>query len=412
MARLTHRASSPTPIDALRWCSLTSAVAEAVATASPLLRVSLLQALMFGAVGATFPYLALELREAGVGGWMLVVALTTLPVLRIVLGPAWGAVADRIGRVRPVLLVAGVLAAAGVALLLALPPWLVLLATTLLALGRTGVLPLVEAASVDAVDRDTGRYGLVRRWGSLGFLLAVAIAGITRDWTGLSPFWLGTLLSVALIVVALTLREAPPVERVPVLPALLTLGKDPIVWGILVASALHFAGIAAYDGFFAVHLEALGHGTTWVGVAVTLGIITELITLTLGTWMLRRFGAGPLLIAAMAINVPRWILTALGTEPWMLVPIQVVHGFGFGAYWLASVSLLSRRAPERLTGSVQGLLAASAGGVGGAIGNLLGGTLVESATTDMLFWTTAGIGVVATLVAVGVVSLGGERRAA
>ena len=39
-------------------------------SASPV-RLSLLQALSFGSMGAVFPFLALELRSAGLGGWAL-----------------------------------------------------------------------------------------------------------------------------------------------------------------------------------------------------------------------------------------------------------------------------------------------------------------------------------------------------
>jgi len=365
-----------------------------------LVRVSALQALSFGVAGAVYPFLALELRQAGIGGWVLVCALISAPILRLVGGPLWGWTADRLGSTRAPLLLAGGLAVLGTLAVWGLPGALVIGGTVVLALGRAGATPLVEATSVHATDRDPGRYGAVRRWGSAGFMLAVIAGSLGRDHLGLSPLLLAAVLGVALLLVALGLPrvEVRDRTRAPIGPLL----RDPVVWLVLGTSALHFAGIAMYDGFFAVHLERLGLPTGWLGLSIGLGIATELVTLSMGGWLLARLGPRGLLLAAVLISAPRWLVTALGTEAWMIVPIHVVHGFAYGGYWLASIALLTERAPERLTGSVQGLLAASAGGVGALIGNLAGSTIVEHLPSAALFWTALGLTGGATVLALGV----------
>lgn len=372
-------------------------------------RASVLQALSFGSVGAIYPFLALELKAAGIGGTVLFLALVSAPILRLLAGPAWGWLADRLGAVRGPLWAAAGLALAGVALILGVDGPLILAGTVLLAVGRAGATPLVEAAALDAVERDTGRYGGVRRWGSLGFMLAVILAGVGRDATGWSPLWIGLGCSGAFVAMTFTL---PRVQAAPSPTGLgrdwWALVRDPGVLVVLAISALHFGGVVLYDAFFAVHLESLGLGTSWLGLTVGLGITTEIVVLSVGGWLLRRLGSHWLLVAAVAIHIPRWLLTALGTDVLTLVPIQAVHGFAFGGYWLASIALLTRRAPERLNGSVQGLLAASAGGIGALIGNGLGTVIVESAPTAMLFWTALGMSVIALVLAGGLAVVGGR----
>lgn len=374
------------------------------APARPLLRVGTLQALSFGMMGAVYPFLALELRAAGVGGVLLVVALIAAPTIRLFGGPLWGSISDTLGDLRSPLLLAGGLSVLGVLAIGLLPGPAVVAGAVLLAVGRAGAGPLVEAASLSAVDHDTGRYGTVRRWGSLGFLLCVLVAALARDHLGLTPLLLASLVGAAMVIVAVGLPRGRRPERSR--PSLAPLLGDPLTWLVLATSALHFAGISLYDSFFAVHLEELDLGTTWLGVAIVLGIGTELLTLSLGSLLLRRLDAPWLLLLAIAVQLPRWALTAVGTTPWLLVPVQVVHGFTFGAYWLACIAILSARAPRELTGSTQGLLAASAGGVGALLANLLGSLIVEHSSTSNLFWTALGLTALAGVSAVGVAVVG------
>lgn len=368
-------------------------------------RASALQALSFATVGAVYPFLALELTSAETSGVVLLLALVSAPLLRLFGGPIWGWLADRMGGVRGPLWTSGIIAVVGVAILLGVQGPAVIAGTLILAAGRAGAVPLVEAASVAAVDRDPGRYGAVRRWGSAGFMLAVIIAATSRDWTGLSPLWIGLVLAAGFVAVSLTMPRIRVQAARPRLTEWLQLARDPLVLATLLTSALHFAGVALYDGFFAIHLKALGMSTSWLGLSIGLGIGTEIVVLSAGAWFLGRLGARWLLVAAVLIHIPRWILTALGQDALWLIPVQAVHGFGFGAYWLASIAILTERAPRHLDASVQGLLAASAGGVGALIGNLVGTLVVERAPTQALFWTATGLSVGATLIALAIASL-------
>lgn len=363
-------------------------------------RVSFLQALSFGSVGAVFPFLALELNRSGLDTWQLFFALTAAPVLRLIGAPLWGWLADRSGGTRRSLLIAAGVATLGAILLTGTTDWALVGAAVVFAVGRSGAGPLVEAVSIAAVDRDPGRYGAIRRWGSIGFMLTVVLCTIGRDSLDLSPLWAGAVLATGLFILISaspsTASEAqPPLRERPPL-------NDWVIWAVLSVSGLHFAGVALYDSFFMVHLSNLGFGTVWFGLAVFLGITTEIIILTIGGRLIQGLGARWLLVAAVVLFIPRWLVTALGSELWHLIPIQATHGIGFGAYWLASIALLNERIPERFNASTQGLLAASAGGVGALLGNAIGSPIVKMGDSSWLFWSATALSVVATLIALAV----------
>ena len=366
-------------------------------------RLALLQGLSLAMLGAVFPYLALELKALGVTGVALTLAMTATPAMRLVLGPAWGMASDKTQGSPLILLLAAGAALLGCLALLGLPPSLALLGVLALGIGRTGSGPLVDGLTLRTLEGQQDRYGRVRMWGSLGFLIAAFAAGLARD-KGISPLWFGLAAGVGMVAVVLTLPRPPaPTKTSPKLGAALRkLSTDTGFVLLLVASAFHFSGHAVYDSFFSVHLNAQGFDTVWVGVAVTLGVGVEIAVLASGSWLLKRFGARKLLIGAMLLAIPRWVLSASATSLFFTVGAQVIHGVTFGAFWIAAVALVGERAPKHLRTSGLGLLSAAVGGVGSGLGNVGGSLIVDSGVdTHMLFWLSSGLAVVASAAAAG-----------
>jgi MFS transporter, PPP family, 3-phenylpropionic acid transporter len=98
-----------------------------------------------------------------------------LPQLaRFVAPGAWGALSDRTGALRAIVVFACAANTACFALLPATPgfaaiAWLV----GVTSLVASAALPLVEATTLAALGAESGRYGPIRLWGSVGFIGAV-----------------------------------------------------------------------------------------------------------------------------------------------------------------------------------------------------------------------------------------------
>ncbi|MFT7521922.1 MAG: PPP family 3-phenylpropionic acid transporter [Kiritimatiellia bacterium] len=316
--------------------------------------------------------------------------------MRLAVGPAWGVLADARGDVRSTLIQTSALVVAGVVMLQVLPVELALVGAWMLAVGRAGSAPLVDAASVYAVRHDPSRYGLLRRWGSLGFLILVPVAGWARETWGLSPLWLGVGLGVALTAMSATMPRTAAPPKVRLGPALRRLLGDRGVMLLFLASSLHFAGHSIYDMFFALHIQASGGGTTLAGAAVALGVGVEIVLLSFSGRLLRSLGPRTLLLGSMALSIPRWLLTAWVTDPMVAVGVQALHGVTFGAFWIAAMDIVRRRTPVVLGNSGIALLAAAVGGLGAALGNLVGTLVLHGESTWPLFIGAAVLASLAT----------------
>src|SRR5260221_6605847 len=164
------------------------------------------------------PYLAARGLDAAQLAW-----LVALPQLARVVAPAaWGWIADRTGMQRAIVAFSCAANAACFALLplvasFAAMAWLVAIASVLSA----AALPLVEAITLGALAGQAGRYGPIRLWGSLGFILAVFARGAWLDFHPIHtlPAALVTFsiagLGVALLLPPSAAHIAAPSLRLP-----------------------------------------------------------------------------------------------------------------------------------------------------------------------------------------------------
>lgn len=361
--------------------------------------VALLYFASFTVLGAVMPYLALDLRARGLSGWPMAVAMGMLPLGRLVAGPAWSMLADRLQIHGWILRFATAIAMLGLLSASTVLGWWASLALLVMSVGRAPMAPVVDGMALQVLGSDRAAYGTLRRWGSFGFLVAVALVPVLVDRLGIGQLTPGIVLACGLALFTWVLPEPPPSPRRSILPALRALVRIRSLQWILAASALHFSAHVAATSFLAVHMDALSIASWWAGAALAAGVTVEIAVMSISGWLLHRFSAERIFLLAMGLAIVRWLLTTVADSGLALVLCQSLHGFTFGGFWIAGVSLVAARAPKAVETSAQGLLAAAVGGVGSMIGLVGASRVVELMETRWLFLCGAGIGVLALLCA-------------
>src|SRR5438094_3197767 len=163
--------------------------------------------------GLWVAYLPPYLSARGLGAAQIAWVLALPQLARIVAPAAWGALADRTGAQRAIVVFACAANAACFALLplmgdFAAIAWLM----GLTSLVSTAALPLVEAITLGALAGQAGRYGPIRLWGSLGFMAAVFAGGAWLDFHALHALPMAMLVFALGAVVAAALLPAQPVR--------------------------------------------------------------------------------------------------------------------------------------------------------------------------------------------------------
>lgn len=349
-------------------------------TPLPRKRLSLNYFLYFAIIGALMPYLARYLRAEGFSLAQIGVTAGLLSLM-MSLGPwLWATLSDRSGqrlkwaRISMALVILGAL----ILLFDISPGWrMAMIAVTGFFLAAT--LPQIEAASLDHLGADTHRYGSLRLWGTLGYAASAWLLAMALAWTGAAALpWLLLLLAAASCAVLIWVQDAPRSHTHERQPApwseVLQRFRETPVWGLYLTLFLWNWGMAGYNLFFDLYLQALDYPNWAIGGYLALAPIAEaLFFLILGV-TLTRWGPRQVLVFALLVTVLRWLVTAfLAHQPWVLVLAQSAHALTFGAMHGGAMVLLAWLFPKVQQARAQALYLGLSTGLGLMVGNLVAG---------------------------------------
>jgi PPP family 3-phenylpropionic acid transporter len=340
------------------------------------------------------PYLAARGLGPAEIAWVL-----ALPQMVRMFAPAlWGWLADRSGLQRAIV----AFSCAANAVCFALMPaaagfagiaWLVGLASLLSA----AALPLVEAITLGALAGQPGRYGPIRLWGSVSFIVAVLGGGAWLDFHAVES------LPTALIIfslASLAAAAALPRQRIDVAPRSFRLHLPREACALLAAGFCMAVAHGTLYAFLTLHLQEQGYSNALIGLLWTLGVLAEIVVFLYLPALFRRYSLSAILMASCVVAILRFSAIGWGAQwLWLLVAAQLMHAATFGAFHAAAVSAVHRVFPEQARARGQTLFSSLAYGAGGAIGALLAGWAWEAAGPGAAFSVSAAAGLAGLLFA-------------
>jgi PPP family 3-phenylpropionic acid transporter len=326
-------------------------------------RFAALLATSFLGVGVTMPFLPPFLAGKGMGPEAVAQILFAGSLVRFLVSPALGRVADRMGDGRLVLVPCAAVAALAAPLFLpAQGFWAVLAVQLLFAAAMAPLSPLGEAMTLAATRRAGADYGRVRSAGSVAFILGAAGAGAMASWAGYAAVpWLLGGCYVTVVVAAWSLPRPGPVATGWATRGRATRGRA-AGGGLRSLFALHllrrpgFARLvaitgliqgshAAYYGFSSIHWARAGHSPETIGLLWAEGVLAEVLLFFWARPLLGRLSPRGLMFLAAGAGLVRWTALAFTTEVWALVPLQALHAITFGAQYMGAMRWLSANAP-------------------------------------------------------------------
>lgn len=370
-----------------------------------LIAFAVFSASYFAHIGFFNPYLSLWLKDKGISvvdiGFLVAIQAGT----RLFAPYIWGAISDRTGE-RVKLLRIG----ATVALLSSMglfwdSPWglgwwamvLFVMFTHTSFMMSTSEAAMAHLVSTDGAF-DARRYGRVRLWGSLGFLVTVFAAGAWFEQFGIADFPMWTALSLGMVFIGAwclpDLKEAPHPHE-----------ERPLVWPVLRIPAVRwlfasiFFHVLAHMGlyvFFSLYLDALGYSKTVIGVLWALSVVAEIAWFFTQSRWLPLLSLRSWLVLCGAVTVLRMGLTAgLATVLPLLIVAQLLHAITFATHHSVCIALLTQHFPGRLRGRGQALYTVIGYGFSGVLGSLGGGWISEHYGLASVFTAAAAIGFIA-----------------
>lgn len=114
--------------------------------------------------------------------------------------------------------------------------------------------------------------------------------------------------------------------------------------------------------------------------------IAEIIAFPFTSKIIRFIGSAHLtIIIGVFSYFIRFVVMSYTTNPWMIIPIQVIHGIGFSLSWTAQVEYTHTITPKRIAVTTFSIITSLHFAVGAIIANVLGGELYDIIGGKILF---------------------------
>ena len=325
-------------------------------------RISALFASSFVTLGVQLPFFPVLLAHRGLNETEIAVVVAAPMILRVTTVSFLGALADRVGDRRRVLMAYAGLALAGCLTLGPADGFAALLATTVaMALFWNGMLPVTDSLATSAARRGEAVYGRMRLWGSVTFVVANLVAGrLVGEFGGaiIYPLLLAGFV-LQFVATPFAPRESAPVHDAPrpsLVDGLRTVMRDRWLMTVLAGVALVQSSHAMLYGFASLYWTSIGFSGGEVGALWAVSVIGEVILFAYADRATTAFGARGLLLVGGVGAVLRWCLFPFvgdGAVAW--VALQLSHATSFAATHLGTMHVVTHAVGEGRAATVQGL---------------------------------------------------------
>ncbi|HYC01291.1 MAG TPA: MFS transporter [Candidatus Limnocylindrales bacterium] len=395
------------------------------------------------ALGTFFPLYSLYLSDnLGLSGWQVGLVLSVIPLVGMFAQPVWGAIADHSGSRTRILTLLQVGTALGYAGLHGRSSFgSAVVGTAVLAMFSTSVMPMSVSVSL-ALLRENGprAFGIVRSFGTLGYLLAVAAFplllhavyepaapgmaaasaataavaasdaaasnGLATSLPAQQPaepglglfLWVaaGAMTIAALISLLLPRTGAVAVRAQP--GDWRRLARNGPYVRLLIVMLTTYAFLHGPLVMFPMFVRSLGGGVDVVSHMWLFMLVFEIPLLAMMGGVRPWLGARELVAVGIGADGLRWLVCALSPSLASIYAAQVLHGVAVAGVILGSAQYVEAVVPARLASTAQGLVYMMGVSLGGIVSTLIAGALVDrfGPTAPALF---GGIGATVLVVA-------------
>lgn len=333
----------------------------------------------FGQVGVIIPYLGVFLDGRGFSS-VEIGQLTAFITLARIIGPhLWANFSDKSGKNLRMLRLGCLLSLSCFTVVFGLESfWALSICIGLMMMFVSAILPQIEVLTLACVNGQGSRYGRIRLWGSIGYILLTIATGTLIDhYSSEAPVYITSFILLILFLSTLLLSEPHKTtgyisQKASIWPKL----RAPIFVCFISSALLLQISFGPYYSFFALYAKDLGYSGQATGWLIATGVIVEIGIFIVAGGLIKRFGVKNLLLFSIGLTSVRWALLAYCADQLVfLLFSQMLHAFSFGLTHAASIFFIHHYFGKIFQSRGQAIYISIAFGVGGAIGGYIAGDL-------------------------------------
>ncbi len=322
-------------------------------------------------VGVFPPYVSLFFAHRGIGAVEIGILMSIMQAMRIVGPNLWGWVADITQKRSRVLQITAIFALiCFISLFFGNTFFQFALIMVAINLFTSAQGPLSDAIMLAEMRGNLLRYGQLRLWGSIGYIVMTLATGLFLDYYGIE--WMpsiGLLILVLVFIVSMRIYDtsipSSNLVKQSIWPILMR--KDVLTF-MLSACFMLFAHAGLY-AFYSLYLEKLGYSSMTIGFMWAFGATAEIVFFIYQSKIFQRFGIKLVMLTSLFLAVVRFFMIGVGAESFIVLLIaQLLHAATFGGHHSASIITMQRWFSGALQARGQAAFISASYGIGGTLG--------------------------------------------
>ncbi len=348
--------------------------------------------LYFGIMGIFLPYFNLYCYHLDFSGFEIGTLSAIRSVALIIFPLVWSAFADRFQMRRPIYILCNAMSTTIWIFFFFTTDFIPMLVITVFyGIFYTPIISFLEAFTMDILGKEKKSYGKIRSWGSLAFIMIVIVVGKVID--------LYSIEIILALIFGMSLLQALISSRIPDIQikkqtSFTVKAKDFLnrrVILFLFCAFLMLVSHGTYYGFYSIHLENLGYGNVFIGIAWALASIAEILIMLNSDSIFRRFQLEDVLVFSFIVAAVRWFALYFVISPTGILLLQILHAITYGTFHVASILYIDSLSPDETKTLGQAINNAVTYGLGLMVGFFVNGYLFEIIGLFSLFMISSAI---------------------
>lgn len=352
------------------------------------MKLNAIYIIIYGALACIYPFLTYYFQEKGLSYMEMGIVYASISITGVFVQPIWGFITDKYSNKRMIIIITMLLSAATVySLIFANGFYMIIISVIILMCFLSPVAPITDAYSYEVIEHHKKmQYGKIRLMGSFGYAVIALFMGYMVKYYGVnSSYFIHSLLMLCGVLLLVSIDYKGRGSRKSIcFTDVVDLIKDKRFVLLILSVILTNIGNGSNTSYIPILLEKTGGDVTKLGMVWFVIAISELPAFYFGARLLCKYGELNLYIIGIILFALRYFLNSLCDDYIPVLVIQLLQGVTYTFYLMTSLQYLNNITPVTMRTSAITMHAAAMG-IGGVIGNIGGGMLLEHISIFMLY---------------------------
>jgi MFS transporter, PPP family, 3-phenylpropionic acid transporter len=352
------------------------------------IKLSFLYAAIFGGIACFNPFLTVYFQQKGLSYTQIGISYAVLSITAVITQPIWGFVTDKYSNKRTTLIIITLASSILIYnLVFAKSFYYIMLGILLITVVQSSNIPIGDAYTYEIMDTHKNiQYGRVRLVGSIGFAMVTLLLGQIIKNKGInSAYYLYSIIMLleAILLFNIKFKDKGTKKKISLYDGTALL-KDIRFSVFLLSVVIINISLGANGSYIAVLMQKTGGDVSKLGLLWCILALSELPILFFGNKILNKFGELNIYFLGIMLYGLRYFVCSVSTSYVPVLIIQTMQGLTYIFYMISAFQYINNIVPAKMRTTAMTLYSAVCG-VGGLIGNMGGGVLLEHISIFMLY---------------------------